>query len=173
MDKLIFNTLLILTLIIMYLYFSKKSKMFGRPTWYSNKKLISWESDGKDTSQQPFDIYSFTHFSSGILVYLICKYLNFTDVISFYITVILALVFEVVENTPYVIKKYRENKEYKNYTGDSMANITGDIISLVLGIYFYKTFPEISPYYLVITEILLSNYKASMYDLASGIIKNM
>lgn len=173
MDKLIFNTLLILTLIIMYLYFNKKSKMFGRPTWYSNKKLISYESDGKDTSQQPFDVYSFTHFSSGILVYLICKYLNFTDVISFYITVILALVFEVVENTPYIIKKYRENKEYKNYTGDSMANITGDIISLVLGIYFYKTFPEISPYYLVITEILLSNYKASMYYLLSGIIKNM
>ena len=54
-----------------------------------------------------------------------------------------------------------------------MANITGDIISLVLGIYFYKTFPKISPYYLIITEILLSNYKASMYDLASGIIKNM
>ena len=36
-----------------------------------------------------------------------------------------------------------------------------------------KTFPEISPYYLVISEILLSNYKASMYDLGSGIIKNM
>ena len=141
MDKLIFNTLLILTLIIMYLYFNKKSKIFGKPAWYSNKKLISWELDGKDTSQQPFDIYSFTHFSSGILVYLICKYLNFTDVISFYITVILALIFEVIENTPYIIKKYKKNKEYKNYTGDSIANITGDIISLVLGIYFYKPFP--------------------------------
>ena len=97
----------------MYLYFNKNSKMFGRPIWYTNKQLISWKLDGKDTSQQPFDIYSFTHFSSGILVYLICKYLNFTDIISFYITVILALVFEVVENTPYIIKKYRENKEYK------------------------------------------------------------
>jgi len=173
MNKLIFYALFILSAIMVYLYCSPQLKMFGRPVWYSKKKLISWELDGKDTSQQVFDIYSFTHFSSGILLYLICKYLSFTDINAFYITLILSIIFEIVENTPYIINKFRKNKEYKNYIGDSLANITGDIISLVLGIYFTRKFPKIAPYYLFGSEILLNRYKAGIYDLTAGIIKHI
>ena len=168
MNELVFNTLFIITILVVLLYYNKKANTFDRPIWYKNKKLFSIQLDGKDTSQQPFDIYTFTHFSSGILIYLIANYFNYTDYTIFYIGLILGILFEICENTQYIINKYRENKAYKNYHGDSMANIMGDMFALILGICFSRNFKDLSFYYLIIAEIVLSNYNAGMYDLSIG-----
>lgn len=171
MDDLIFYTLFILFLCIIYLYISNKNNIYGRALWYDDKKLLSIHLDGKDTSQQIFDIYSLTHFASGIVIYLICNYFNYTNTSTYYIAITLGILFEILENSPYIINKYRQNKHYKNYKGDSIANIFGDMISLILGIYFSKKYTDISLYYLIISEIVLSRYNASMYDLSiSGIL---
>tara|TARA_B110000908_G_C10197187_1_gene423535 strand:- start:905 stop:1069 length:165 start_codon:yes stop_codon:yes gene_type:complete len=49
-----------------------------------------------------------------------------------------------------------------------MANIMGAIFALILGICFSRNFKDLSFYYLIIAEIVLSNYNVSMYDLSIG-----
>ena len=44
-------------------------KLMGRPLWHDPKKIIDFELDGKGTSQQILDIYSFSHITHGILFY--------------------------------------------------------------------------------------------------------
>ena len=48
----------------------------GRPLWHDPKKIINFELDGKGTSQQILDIYSFSHITHGILFYFLIKHLN-------------------------------------------------------------------------------------------------
>ena len=112
----------------------------GRPIWYNPKKIISLELDGADTSQQIFDIYSFSHITHGILLFYFFKYLNTNVIHGLYLTILLELIWEIFENTPYIIKKYRQSPEYKNYKGDSIVNIIGDTIFTILGYYLaYKS----------------------------------
>ena len=51
------------------------------------------------------------------------KYLNFNTVNGLYITIILEILWELFENTPYIINKYRKKKEFKNYKGDILSKI--------------------------------------------------
>ena len=95
-----------------------------------------------------------------------------SDEFSFYFTLSLALIFEIVENSPYVINKFKKTEQYKQYKGDSLANITGDIIALILGIKFYSHFKTLSFFYVVFAEILLRNYNASIYDLLYVLLLN-
>ena len=79
-------------------------EIFGRPLWHHPKKLINFELDGKGTSQQIFDIYSFSHITHGILFYFLLKYLNYNTINGLYITIVLEIIWEIFENTPYIIK---------------------------------------------------------------------
>ena len=40
MNELVFNTLFIITIFVVLLYYNKKSNKFDRPIWYKNKKLF-------------------------------------------------------------------------------------------------------------------------------------
>ena len=42
-----------------------------------------------------------------------------------YASVVLELLWEILENSPFIVNRYRKNKEYANYTGDSIVNIIG------------------------------------------------
>ena len=46
---------------------------------------------------------------------------------AFIYLIIIVFIFEIIENTEFVIKKFR--KTYRRYKGDSIANIIGDIFS--------------------------------------------
>ena len=72
-----------------------------------------------------------------------------------------------IENTDYIINKYRSNSEYKNYNGDSIINIIGDILSMLVGLYisFNCNYAWI---YLIISELILSFYNADIIKLTIG-----
>ena len=124
-----------------------------------------------DSSKELIDIYTFSHISHGILFYFIFQYLQFDFVNGLYLTIILEFLWEMFENTDYIIKKYR--KKYRDYDGDSTINIIGDIIGTIIGYIFAYNLPYISIVYLVLSELLLIPYKANLLELSIGsLIKN-
>ena len=117
-------------------------------------------------SKNLFDIYSFSHVSHGILFYLFFKYLKVNFLTGLYLTIILEFLWEMFENTEFIICVYR--KDYGNYEGDSYLNITGDIICTIVGyLLAYKTI-YVSILFLIISEILLIPYKANFLELSFG-----
>ena len=145
-------------------------KLMGRPLWPDPKKIINFELDGKGTSQQIMDIYSFSHITHGILFYFLIKYLNLFHGATkgLGVTIILETLWEIFENTPFIINKYRQKKAYKNYKGDSIVNMIGDIIFTIVGYYFAYKSPKLSIIYLVVSEIILTPLKANFLYLSFG-----
>ena len=123
--------------------------------------------ENKNTYSKNFlDIYSNSHVSWGILFGLFFKYLNFDFWSGLYLSIILSVLWEIFENTEFIICVYRKN--YGNYTGDSFINILGDIMTTIIGYLFVqKTFYG-SILFLIITEILLIPYKATILQLSFG-----
>ena len=76
MEQLILiNIVLLVILLIVYVFLPDNYKLFNKPLWYKPKKIISFQLDSKDTSQQISDIYSLSHITHGILFYFLFKYL--------------------------------------------------------------------------------------------------
>ena len=119
-----------------------------------------------DSSKKLIDIYFFSHVSHGILFYFIFQYLQIDVLKGLYLTIILEFLWEMFENTDYIIKKYR--KKYRNYDGDSNINIVGDIMGTIIGYIFTYMHPYMSIVYLVLSELLLIPYKANLLELSIG-----
>ena len=75
-----------------------------------------------DSSKELIDIYSFSHISHGILFYFIFQYFEINFLKGLYLTIILEFLWEIVENTDYIIKKYRKKYD-RDYDGDSITLI--------------------------------------------------
>jgi hypothetical protein len=138
--------------------------IFGRPLWYTPPKLISYSFDGLDADKQIFDIYSFSHVTHGILFYFILRALGIQSLMGLYITIILEILWEIIENTEFIINKYR--KTHKLYEGDSIVNMVGDIICTIIGYILAYTYPFVSILYTILIEIVLYPYKASLLQLS-------
>jgi hypothetical protein len=138
--------------------------LFGRPVWYDPPKLLSLSLDGEDTSQQIFDIYSLSHVTHGILFYFILRAFRVRPATGLYLSILGSLLFEIFENTDFIIQKYR--KTYANYKGDSVMNIVGDLLCVVVGYLFSQTYPVASVLFVLLTEIILYPYKASLLQLS-------
>jgi hypothetical protein len=100
-------------------------------------RILFWTSDAwsSDTSQHLFDPYAFTHVLHGIvfcgLLALIVPRLPPSR--RFLLAVAAEAVWEVVENSAFVINRYREATAALGYTGDTVLNSLGDIIACALG----------------------------------------
>lgn len=145
--------------------------ILGRPLWHDPPKIISFKTDGVrgDSSKQVFDIYTISHITHGILLfYFFRKYLKTNIKTALYGTIIIETLWEILENTPFIIKKYRRKKEYQYYQGDSIVNIIGDILACMIGFYFAYKSPHYAFIFVIITEILLFPYYASLLQLSVG-----
>ena len=138
--------------------------IFGRPIWNSPQKLISYSLDDENTSKQVFDIYSFSHITHGIICYFILQSLHIKPLNGLVITIIVETLWEIIENSEYIINKYR--KTYKLYEGDSIVNILGDIIFTIIGYILAYTYPFVAIIYTILLEIVLYPYKASLLQLS-------
>ena len=166
MKRYILNTLLLILLII-FISFTRpcNSSLFSKPLWpcpYNSrlKHLYISESDGKYTSQSLFDIYSFTHISHGMIIFYITKLINkklkLQDKYLFLIVVMIEILWEIIENSQFIINKYRNNSVIsRNYKGDSIINSVGDIFSMIIGYIIAYTIPKISFLLLIINEMVL------------------
>jgi hypothetical protein len=109
----------------------------GRTPWYRSGPIKLWTSDawGPENSQQLFDPYSFTHIIHGVLLYALIRLL--APRLSVGVRGVLAIAaesaWEIIENTDWVINRYRAATLALGYYGDSVLNSVGDILACAVG----------------------------------------
>ena len=103
----------------------------------------SWDTWSMHNSQHILDAYSFSHMQHG-LVFFAALYL-LGDRVVMGTRLLLALAFEaaweVLENTPMVIERYREATISLDYFGDSVANSMSDLAACWLGFEIARRLP--------------------------------
>ena len=109
----------------------------GRAWWWSGGKvsLVTAEAWGPQTSQQFLDPYSLTHVLHGFLLCVALALLAGPTPIEnrFLLTLGIEAVWEIVENSPLVIDRYRTATAALGYTGDTVINSMGDIVACAVG----------------------------------------
>ena len=86
-------------------------------------------------SQHLFDPYAFTHVLHGFAfcwLLMICLP-RVSASLQLTIALFMEAVWEGIENTRFVIERYREATAALGYHGDSIANSLGDILTCVVG----------------------------------------
>ncbi len=116
-------------------------KVMGRPFISNSGTVKLWHAEvvSSDNSQHLSDWYSFSHIVHGFLLFfllwLISKKIpqirKFS--VGFFIAVVMESIWEVIENTDFIINRYREATIALDYFGDSITNSTADILFMSLG----------------------------------------
>ncbi len=106
--------------------------------WVSETgNLMLWVSDigSPEASQQLLDWYSASHFIHGILFFGL--FYLFRNQLSlgarFLLAVVVECGWEILENSHFIIDRYREGTIAIGYTGDSILNSVSDIGCMMLG----------------------------------------
>ena len=122
-----------LVLLLMIVLLRAQGRMFLCACGY----FTVWTSEtcSANNSQQLFDPYSFTHVLHGFLFFwliaLLFRRMNSSWQIS--LALLLEGAWEVFENTPFVIDKYRTETAALGYTGDTIVNSFGDLMCALVG----------------------------------------
>ncbi len=133
----------------------------GRIWWCKTGDLAiyinqAWGSS--HTSQHLLDPYTFTHILHGVLFFwltgLIFSKLSIRW--RFSIAIFVEAAWEVLENSSFIIEKYRENTASLDYFGDSIVNSVGDLLACAVGFWIaYKVGWWRSLIFFVLVEIAL------------------
>ena len=101
------------------------------------------ERDSPRTSQMLADWYSLSHIVHGLLFYallwLVARRLDVNW--RFLIAAFIEASWEVVENTPMVIDRYRATTAALGYTGDSVVNSLSDVVMMAVGFLLARKLP--------------------------------
>jgi hypothetical protein len=109
----------------------------GRLWICSCGRFRPWVGDAwsSETSQQLFDPYTFTHVLHGFVICGLLAWglprLHWTW--RLWLAITIEATWEVIENTNFVIQRYREMTAALGYTGDTVVNSLGDIAAYGLG----------------------------------------
>jgi Protein of unknown function (DUF2585) len=99
--------------------------------------------DSPKTSQMLADWYSLSHIVHGLLFYavlwLVARQLDVGS--RFLIALFIEATWEVIENTPMVIDRYRATTAALGYAGDSVVNSLSDILMMALGFLLARKLP--------------------------------
>ena len=152
----------IIIIVVLFRTTNCESKFRKTPIWpcpYNDRlsNLYIDKPDDKFTSLSLFDIYSFTHISHGMILFVILNYIFKEKKISMlFITLGWGILWEIIENTDYVLNKYRKNNILqRDYFGDSLINSIGDIFSAFVGFVIAWNFPDYAIPMVCASEILL------------------
>ena len=114
----------------------------GRVWWCKCGQMypISFHVNSEHNSQHLFDAYSFSHVLHGILFFGILWLLRSKLSLGLRaaIAACIEIGWEMMENSPLVINRYRTATVALGYSGDSIFNSLGDISSFVLGFYIAR-----------------------------------
>ncbi|TWU34185.1 hypothetical protein Q31b_56560 [Novipirellula aureliae] len=112
--------------------------LMGRIWWCEagDLSLWSWDVWSRHNSQHLLDPYSLSHLEHGLALWVIFS-LAFRGKISrssiFILIATIEAVWEVAENTPLMINRYREATISLDYTGDSILNSLSDYLMCLIG----------------------------------------
>lgn len=108
--------------------------------------------DSPRTSQMLADWYSLSHVVHGLLFYAALWWImrRWSVQVRFLVALLIESAWEVLENTPFVIDRYRETTAALGYTGDSVLNSLSDIAMMCLGFLAARKLPVWASILLVI-----------------------
>lgn len=107
----------------------------GRPPICTCGTVALWGSEGPAQSQMIADWYSLSHIVHGFLFYaalwLVAR--RWSPGQRFLVALSIEALWEIAENTPMVIDRYREATVALGYSGDSILNSASDIAMMGIG----------------------------------------
>lgn len=119
--------------------------LMGRPTICTCGSIELWisEPNSSKTSQMLSDWYSPSHIVHGLLFYAVLWLLfrRWPIETRFLIALVIEAAWELIENTPFIINRYREETAALGYTGDSMLNSISDVAMMALGFLIARKLP--------------------------------
>jgi hypothetical protein len=111
----------------------------GRLWFCECGSLRLWISDpnGPHTSQHLADPYTLTHFQHGLVFFWAVRFIfkRWAWQWQLWLALTIEAAWEVIENTEWVINRYREATAALGYTGDTIVNSFGDLVACFLGLY--------------------------------------
>jgi Protein of unknown function (DUF2585) len=112
----------------------------GRSLLGPDHRFGWWDGNiwSSENSQRVADAYSFSHIVHGILFFALLWWVARRWSLSrrFLIALLLEAGWEILENSPLIIDRYREATIALGYVGDSVLNSCSDIIMMALGFLF-------------------------------------
>ena len=118
----------------------------GRIAISQSGKIQLWVGDvtSSELSQQIADWYSFSHILHGFILYALIYWLGrgqWTLARCLVLAIAAESAWEILENTPWVIDRYRAATASFGYTGDSILNSMCDILFCVAGFFLARYLP--------------------------------
>ena len=118
----------------------------GRSTWCACASYVpwSWEVFSRHNSQHLIDPYTPTHVLHGVIFYfflwLVARKRLSLDA-RFLTAVTLESAWELLENSPMIIERYRKATISLDYYGDSVINSVSDIVACAAGFLLVSKLP--------------------------------
>ena len=133
--------ILILSLVILYfisdcndyikVFNTKDPRVDNRPIWKcidendkTSRLTNIYNTEKHLQSMGILDMWSFTHITHGLFIFAILLYLNNNqrNITLVYLSLLIEIIWEILENTPYIINSYRRSRSiYKVKRGDMMS----------------------------------------------------
>lgn len=118
--------------------------LLGRSLFGPDGKFGWWSGDiwASDNSQRVADAYSFSHIIHGMLFYallwLVARRVPMRY--RFVLALLLEATWEILENSPLIINRYREVTISLGYVGDSILNSVCDVGMVAIGFWIARTY---------------------------------
>ena len=130
----------------------------GRPPICTCGTVDLWGQVGPEQSQMLADWYSPSHFIHGLIFYaLLWRFARRQSLERrFLLSLIVEAAWEIMENTPLVIDRYREATMALGYSGDTILNSMSDIAMMAIGFLAARRLPLWASVALVIGLELLT-----------------
>jgi hypothetical protein len=135
---------------------------FGQPPICKCGYVTLWQGvvNSPENSQQLTDWYTFTHVLHGFAWYLLLYLVAPRAPIGMRFAIAMGIEagWEVLENSPIIIERYRQLALAQGYSGDSIVNSVSDTLAMALGFLLARKLPVLVTVGIAVAEELIVAY---------------